>query len=264
MARSVVPVIAALGFACAPTFAEDRPVSDTAADGFVSLFNGKDLSGWRVREGQEADWEAKGASLHCAAKDGSWLQTSKMYSDFVLKIEYRLGPGGQGGVGLRIPIDGIPAHAGMKVQIVNDDSAAQATGAVEEQAVSKRGVSKPAGEWNVFEITCRGPQVKVELNGAVVNEFLVDQSTKNGSGRVPLCDRPGIGFIALEGRGATIDFRSLAVKDLTATTRSERVRSYRTSQRLSCATLADWPTAQNSIRRTKTIRRARECWRWKT
>jgi hypothetical protein len=220
-------VIAALGFVCAPAFAEDRPAADTTADGFVSLFNGKDLSGWEIRDGQPNAWQAKGDSLCCAARKGSWLQTSKMYSDFVLKIEYRLGPDAEGGVGLRIPVRGNPAHAGMKVQIVNDESlgkknpsAAEASGAVDEQAPSKLGVSKPVGEWNAFEITCRGPQVKVELNGEVVNDFLLDQVTESEGGRLPLCDRPGIGFIALEGRGASIDFRSLAVKDLTATTRS--------------------------------------------
>jgi hypothetical protein len=130
-------------------------------------------------------------------------------------------------VGLRIPAEGNPAHAGMKVQIIDDDSPrnkdqppALPTGTIGDQAASKRGASKPAGEWNAFEITCRGPQVKVELNGEVINDIIVDRITKGEDGRLPLSDRPGIGFIALEGRGSTIDFRSLAVRDLTAVTRS--------------------------------------------
>jgi len=109
VARAVVRIVVAL--ACAPAFAADGPTSDPAADGFVSLYNGKDLSGWQVGEAQRNAWQANGESLRCAAKEGSWLRTSKMYSDFVLKIEYRLGPDSQGGVGLRIPASGTPDDA---------------------------------------------------------------------------------------------------------------------------------------------------------
>ncbi len=227
MARAVVRMVFALACASAPAIADDPPASDRTVEGFVSLYNGKDLSGWQVGAAQRNVWQANGESLRCAAKDGSWLRTSKMYSDFVLKVEYRLGPDGRGALGLRIPAAGNPAEAGMKVQIAADDSPldkdqppAHSTGSVDDQPAAQRRASKPAGEWNAFEITCRGPQVKVELNGEVVNDFLVDQVTKSENGRLPLCDRPGIGFIALEGRGAIVDFRTLVVKDLTAATRS--------------------------------------------
>jgi hypothetical protein len=85
VARAVVRMIAALGFLCA--FADDPSTSIATGDAFVPLYNGKDLSGWQVREGQRTDWQANGEMLSCAAKDCGWLCTSKMYSDFILKIE---------------------------------------------------------------------------------------------------------------------------------------------------------------------------------
>ena len=227
MSRVVVRLIAALWILSADVSA-DQPASPNAADdGFVSLYNGKDLSGWEVREGQRKAWQANGELLSCSAVGGGWLRTSKMYSDFILKLEYRILPDGDGGVGVRIPKQGNPVHTGMKIQIVDDGSPmnkdlppAEYTGAIFDQAAPKRGASKPAGEWNEFEITCLGPQIRVVLNGEVVNDVLADRITKGESGHLPLSDRPGIGFIGLQGCGSRIDFRTLAVKDLTATTRS--------------------------------------------
>ena len=225
MSRVAVRLVAALGILSAHVYADPDAAPDASGDGFVSLYNGKDLSGWEVKEGQRKVWQANGELLSCAR--GGWLRTSKMYSDFVLKMEYRIRPDGNGGVGLRIPAKGNPAHAGMKIAIVDDDSLVnkdlppqRSTGAIYDQAPARAGASKAAGEWNAYEITCLGPQVKVVLNGEVINDILTDGFTKGEGGHLPLSDRPGIGFIGLQGRDSPIDFRSLAVKDLTARTRS--------------------------------------------
>src|ERR1700693_6513966 len=58
--------------------------------GFVKLYNGKDLSGWEAQHGKLTSWKANGELLQCVAPGGGWLRTANMYSDFVLRLQYRI------------------------------------------------------------------------------------------------------------------------------------------------------------------------------
>lgn len=196
-------------------------------DATVRLYNGKDLSGWDVRGGRREAWMADGDLLSCVGEGGGWLCTSKTYSDFVLKLEYRIPAGGNSGVGIRVPPEGNPAHAGMEIQILDDDAdeykdlvPAQYTGGIYYQAAAKRGAAKPPGEWNTYEITCRGSQITVVLNGQKINDVSVDKMTKGEGGHPALSDRPERGFIGLQSHGTRVDFRNLTIKDLATTTKS--------------------------------------------
>lgn len=198
---------------------------------FVPLYNGKDLSGWVAKDGKIEAWKADGETLSCVTGGGGWLRTEKMYSDYVLKLDFKIPQGGNSGVGLRFPADGNPAHVGMEVQILDDDAEeykglkdAQYTGGVYYQAAPKRGHLKPIGEWNSYEITCKGPQVKVVLNGEVINDIQVDKFTEAESPEnetyTPLAERPETGYIGLQCHDTRVDFRNIEIQDLTTTTES--------------------------------------------
>jgi hypothetical protein len=201
---------------------------------FVRLYNGKDLDGWTTTPGGKMSaWKADGELLSCIGPGGGWLHTSKTYSDFVLKLEYRIPKGGNSGVGLRFPETGDPAHEGMEIQILDDNAPeykdikpAQHTGSVYYQSAAKQGVAKPPGEWNSYEITCLGPHVKVVLNGQVVSDIQIDEFTKGEGGHKPLSERPEIGYVGLQSHafksvdGSRIDFRNIEIKDLTSETPS--------------------------------------------
>jgi len=66
-----------------------------AADGFKSLYNGKDLSGWHVKDSKCQNWVANGKILLCKkgeigiANGNGWLTTDKEYSDFILRVEWK-------------------------------------------------------------------------------------------------------------------------------------------------------------------------------
>jgi FKBP-type peptidyl-prolyl cis-trans isomerase len=195
--------------------------------GFVPLYNGKDLSGWEDQNGSISAWRADGPILSCIKRGGGWLRTTKMYSDFVLKVDWRLPPAGNSGVGLRFPPKGDPAHMGMEIQILDDPAEvyktiipAQHTGSIYYQSAAKQGAAKPAGEWNSYEITCLGPHVKVVLNGQVVSDVDVDQFTKGKGGHKALADRPKIGYVGLQSHETRVDFRNIEIKDLTTLTPS--------------------------------------------
>src|SRR5262245_6950509 len=79
-------------------------VSRAGEDGFVPLFNGTDLDGWEVREYQAGDkdkWSVQDGVL--TARPGSgWIGTTRMYGDFVLRLEWRIPVNGNSGVFLRV------------------------------------------------------------------------------------------------------------------------------------------------------------------
>src|SRR5207237_8251698 len=95
-------------------------------DGFVPLFNGKTLDGWEVREFKNGDkdkWSVVDGVL--TAKPGSgWIGTTKMYGDFVLRLEWRIPVNGNSGVFLRVPdvkTKVSPSGLGMEIQVLDDD-----------------------------------------------------------------------------------------------------------------------------------------------
>lgn len=188
---------------------------------FVPLYNGKDLSNWTVMGGKIDAWKADGEMLSCVQGGGGWLRTKEQYSDYILKLEFRLPKGGNSGVGLRFAPRGNPAHDGMEIQLLDDDDPqyanlkpAQYTGGIYYQAAAQKGHLKKVGEWNTLEITCRGPQVKVVLNGAVVNDVDVDQKTTAEGDYLPLSKRPKVGYIGLQCHDTRVDFRKIELQNL--------------------------------------------------
>lgn len=210
----------------APVRAEEPKKGD--APKFTRLYNGKDLAGWVLKDSKSDDaWQADGELLSCTGKGGGWLRTTKTYSDFVLKLDWRIPADGNSGVGLRMPLEGNPAHDGMEIQVLDDNAEkfkdldpAQYTGGIYYQAPAKRGATRPPGEWNSFEITCLGPHVKIVLNGQVINDVKIDEFKAGKGGHTALADRPEIGFIGLQSHGSRVDYRNIEVRDLTTTTPS--------------------------------------------
>ena len=203
-------------------------VSSQAADKAepISLYNGKNLNGWKVVGGNPNAWKADGELLSCVASGGGWLQTKKMYSDYILELEYNIPAEGNSGVALRIPKGGHQAHDGMEIQILDDKAEkyqkmnlkpSQLTGGIYYQAPAKPGAAKPPGEWNKYKITCRGPFITIELNGKVVNDIDIDKFTTGKGNKRALADRPRIGMIGLQSHGTRVDFRNIKLTDLTTT-----------------------------------------------
>jgi len=189
---------------------------------FVKLYNGKDLTGWHVQNGSIEAWKADGEKLSCVKPGGGWLTSDKQYGDFELKLEYKIGPGGNSGVGLRYPSVGDPAHAGMEIQILDDDHAqykdklkpAQYTGGIYYQAPAKARAAKPPGSWNRYEIRCKGPLVKIRLNGELIQDVNVEEYTKAEGAYKPLAERPRVGHVGVQSHGDPVDFRNIEIREL--------------------------------------------------
>ena len=201
---------------CGWAFADDQPEA-----GFVSVFNGKDLTGWT---GDTKGYVVENGEMVC--KPGGNIFIDKEYSDFVFRFEFKLTPGANNGVGIRAPKDdGNPSYTGMEIQILDDRNPKykdlheyQAHGSVYGVVPAKRDHLKPVGEWNSEEIIVKGRQVTVILNGVTIVDADLDKASENGT--LDKQAHPGLkntkGYIGFLGHGDVLWFRNLRVKDLAA------------------------------------------------
>lgn len=203
-----IAILAALFFATDP--------------GFKPLFNGKDLSGWTLVAKSGSGYRVENGSIVCPEDGGGNLFTEEEFDDFVLRFEFKLSPGGNNGIGIRAPVAGDIAYSGMEIQILDHDHEKykgwlkpfQRHGSVYDVIPAQGENLKPAGEWNVQEISAKGPKIQVTLNGKLITD--ADLSTVTDP--AVLKKHPGLqrksGRIGFLGHGSRVEFRNIQVKRL--------------------------------------------------
>jgi Domain of Unknown Function (DUF1080) len=224
----VVACLAAAGVAIVPQAPEK---------GFTPLFNGKDLTGWRY--GRRADgtenrtgkgYQVENGILFTTKEDSGNLFTEKEYADFIIRFEFRLTENANNGIGIRAPLEGDAAYTGIEIQVLDDSGSeyqnlrpAQYHGSIYHMFPAKRGHQKPVGEWNVEEITAKGRQITVKLNGVTITDGNLDDVkdeallSKHRDLSKPEGSR-GIantkGHIGLLGHGTRVEFRNIRIREL--------------------------------------------------
>jgi hypothetical protein len=212
-------------------------VSQEQEKGFTPLFNGKDLTGWvygRRASGAEnktgKGYQIENGVLFTTKEDGGNLFTEKEYADFVLRFDVKLTENANNGIGIRAPLVGDAAYVGMEIQVLDDGGStyknlkpAQYHGSIYQMFPARRGHQKPVGEWNSEEITAKGRQITVKLNGVTITEGNLDDVKDEELLRThrdmtkPEGSR-GIantkGHIGLLGHGARVEFRNIRIREL--------------------------------------------------
>jgi hypothetical protein len=188
---------------------------------FIPLFNGEDLTGWTGnKEGYAVE---DGRIVVHPDRGGGNLYTEKEYGDFVLRFVFKLTPGANNGLGIRAPLEGDAAYAGMELQILDntadkyrDLKPYQYHGSIYGVVPAERGHLKPVGEWNEQEVIADGKRIAVKLNGAVILDADIDAAgtPQTMDGR----DHPGLkrekGHIGFLGHGSRVEFRNIRIKEL--------------------------------------------------
>ena len=188
--------------------------------GFVSLFDGKSLDGWTLAAKHGAGYGVTNGVIYCAEGGGGNLFTEKEFSDFVLRLQYKLEPGGNNGVGIRAPLEGDAAYNGMEIQMLDDKAPKHATikpwqfnGSVYNIVPAKNGTPK-IGEWNDYEITAKGRKIKVVLNGRTI----VDTDLNDVHDPATIEKHPGMfrdrGHVGFLGHNDYVEFRNIRIKEL--------------------------------------------------
>ncbi len=188
-------------------------------EGFHSVFNGRDFTGW---DGPVNNYEVKDDAIVCLPKKGGTIFTKAEFSDFMARLEFKLPPGGNNGLAIRYPGKGSAAYDGMCESQVLDDNYEKATGekidprqahgSAYGMVAAARGYQRPIGEWNFEEVTVKGSKIKVELNGFVIlNTDLADVKEFMANSAHPGKDRTG-GHFGFAGHNDPVAFRHIRLK----------------------------------------------------
>jgi hypothetical protein len=242
--RLLAPLALALSTALA------APAAPAADSGFVSLFNGRDLTGWKTPVGDNGHWKVLGGVIDYDARSEAPgdknLWSEKSYRDFTLRLDWRIkettglypvptvlpdgthqkGPDGKDVITPTPNADsGIYLRGTSKAQlniwcwpigsgeVYGYRMDAKQPPAVRAGVTPKLRADKPVGEWNTFEITLRGERLTVILNGQTVIE------------NAELPGLPATGPLALQHHGgykdgkynpasSLVQFRHVSIKEL--------------------------------------------------
>jgi hypothetical protein len=154
-----------------------------------------DRSKWEANEG----WKEEEGTMARVAKGGN-LWSREEFGDFVLRLEFKVPPGGNSGVHFR-GRDNVE----HQVEILADAGGrpqSGSSGSVFRRVAPSRNMARPAGEWNEMELEVRGRAVSVTYNGEkVISGAIVD-------------DLPFRGSIGLQDHGTPLWFRNIRVRRL--------------------------------------------------
>jgi hypothetical protein len=220
-----------LCLAAAPAPAEDRP-----ADGFVPLFNGKDLAGWVNVNCAPGTFSARDGEIVTTGKPTGYLRTARQYENFVAEFDWMHVPPKPGAVGNSgffvwadpVPAVGSPYTRGVEVQVLVNltyrNKKGQVTATSQGDLFSIWGATcvpdrphpdgwarclpsadhcKGEREWNHYRVEANDGRITLAVNGHVVSG-------------VSRC-KPRKGYLALESEGSECHFKNLQIKELPST-----------------------------------------------
>jgi hypothetical protein len=193
---------------------------------FVSLFNGRDLSGWINVNCAPETWGVKDGMITCTGKPTGALRSQRQYENFIFEVEWRhLTSGGNAGIFVwagPIAAPGVPFLRAIEVQVLDHGYGNTANytthgdvfpihGSTMAPIGRNRGMrsfpseerSKPSPEWNQYRIVANDGVLRLSVNG------------KEVSGGDKCVWRKG--YLALESEGAPTEWRNLRIKELPST-----------------------------------------------
>jgi hypothetical protein len=177
---------------------EAKPVQWSAP---LTLFNGRDLTGWHALPGGQSAWQVVNGVL-TNTKAGANLATDGRFRDFKLHIEFRFPARGNSGIYLR---------GRHELQIADPALGVVATeglGAIYGFIPPNENAGKPAGEWQTFDITLVGRQLTVVLNG---KEVITRRNIPGPTGGALDSDEAAPGPIFLQGDHGPIEYRNIVI-----------------------------------------------------
>lgn len=202
------------------TFVTSVNLQGQSDDGWVPLFNGKDLKGWKQLNGR-AEYRVENnmiIGISVPKEPNSFLVTEKMYSDFILELEVNVDPPLNSGIQFRS--NSLPEYQNGRVhgyQCEIDPSSRAWSGGIYDEARrgwlynlarNEKGKSAfQAGTWNNYRIEAIGDTLRTWING-IMCANLVDNEIRSG-------------FIALQVHGVgedpnqvgkTVKWRNIRIK----------------------------------------------------
>jgi hypothetical protein len=182
------------------------PSGKSDESSWIAFFNGKDLTGWHLRKPDGPNgWKVENG-VYVNTPPSTDIQTDDEYYDFQLHVEFKVNPEkGNSGVYLRDKYE---------VQIFDSygkPPSDSGCGALYKRVAPAVNASKPAGEWQTFDITFVGQRLTVVHNGQKILDN-VDVGPKGTGASSNRLDGPGP--LRLQGDHDAIAYRNIKIRPL--------------------------------------------------
>jgi hypothetical protein len=194
---------------------ESKDICTPAAlePGYVGLFDGtlESLTKWRLA-GPGSFGRQTDCSLRSVGGLGLNWYTPKQFTNYSLKLDWKMNDDSNGGVFVGFPNPGndpwVAVDNGYEIQIDETDDITHLTGSIYGIKGADRdkvvAALKPLGQWNAYELLVQGDNIKVILNGVVVTDYTVEN---------PARDLPGYIGIQNHGDGDNVWYRNIRIKE---------------------------------------------------
>lgn len=193
LVTSLITLVTAVASAAEP----NKLTPEEIADGWILLFDGETTFGWRQES--KADWKIEGGVISVSSGEKGLLRTSMQWSDYVLKVDFRADAKTNSGIFLRTPPKPTDPQADCyELNIAPPDNPFPTASLVGRQKATGK---HDSADWQTFEVTLTGGEVKVKLNGAEALSY----TDPNPLGR---------GFIGLQLNEGKCEFRNIKLKPL--------------------------------------------------
>jgi hypothetical protein len=197
----------------------NRWLEERDAQGFTPVFNGKNWTGWG---GPTSEYQIEDGKISCLPGKGGTIFTTREYGDFTARMEINLPPAGNNGLAIRYPGEGDTAYVGMcEVQTLDDNAPEyahldprQAHGSAYGMVPAARGYLRRPGIWNFEEVTVKGSQITVELNGTQILDADLSKVTEYMDGKAhPGKDRTS-GHFGFAGHNDPVAYRKILIREI--------------------------------------------------
>jgi hypothetical protein len=181
-------------------------------DGFVSLFNGNNLDGWVIEEGDVNSFVVRSGMIYASGDVNypTWLRSEKQFENFDLRFEFRRVGWCNSGVFFHAPLHGRNSKVGFEFQIdqkVGEPLSIKTCGAIFGVVPPLANPLKPSGEWNSGRIVMDWPSLQCWMNDELVQDLNVEENEE-------LKYRLRYGYVGLQALGYNVWFRNIRIREL--------------------------------------------------
>jgi hypothetical protein len=213
-------------------------VAGTQTDdkGWIQLFNGKDLTGWRNYKKKDVSkgWKVIDGALCRVDQTAGDIVTLEQYDNFVLELDYKVPEHANSGIMYRVSeTKNSPWQTGIEFQILDNTDPKgddQKSGwayqlykpALDERTGKPFDATKPVNQWNHIKLVCDGPHVEHWMNDVKYCAFDIGSDDwKQHLAKSKFAKMQGFatntkGYIALQGDHGNVCFKDIKIRVLPA------------------------------------------------
>ncbi len=197
------------------------PTAPPEGAGWVDLLDAEHAPNWKNTTDDTDIFELADGMIHIFGRSLHPLRyvgyAAERFGDFELHLEFKVTPRANSGVFIRSqPND--PVYRGFEIQVIDDHGDPpnkNGSGAIYDVATPMFNMARPTGEWNSYDVTMKGQEVIVRMNGwMVIHTDLAKMTMLIGKYKAPFAELPLNGNLLLQDHGGEAWYRNIRLKKL--------------------------------------------------